>query len=418
MKTIIKGNIINPISRLKTEYFENYAIVIENGKIIELLPADGIEKKYSGFEMLDYSGKIISPGFIDNHLHIPQVNQRARYGENLMEWLSKYILTAEDSFEDLEIAEREIKNCFNCLIANGTTTAVMYNSYHKSATDLAFQIAEKSGLKAFIGKTMMDYFTEGKQYETTDQSLKDSYDLYKKWDGRDNGRLNYIFTPRFAPACSLELLTEIGKIAKQESVYIQSHLSENKDEIEQALNKFFGFETYTDIYDKTGILTAKTIMAHCIHLSDYEFNLIRDTGCKIAHCPSSNFFLKSGSFNFSAAERKGIEFGLGSDVGAGPSFSLFDVMKSLNYAQPYHILPQKSYYYATLGNAYVLGLEKNMGNLEIGKDADLIVIDIKKYHQDFKFSTVENLLAYMIYLGHQGFITDMFVRGKKINYIK
>jgi len=418
MKKLIIGNIINPVSRLKTDYYENHCLIIENGKIAGLIPQSKIENNYPDFEKINYVGKFISPGFIDNHLHIPQVNQRARYGENLMEWLNKYILTAEESFADCETAEREIKCCFNCLIANGTTTAVMYNSYHRQATDLAFQLAEKSGLKAFIGKTMMDYFTDGKQYEMTDQSLTDSYDLYKKWDGKDNGRLKYIFTPRFAPACSMELLTEIGKIAQKEEIYIQSHLSENKDEIEQALNKFFGFETYTDIYNKAGILTGKTIMAHCIHLSDYEFQLIKERGCKIAHCPSSNFFLKSGSFNFAGAERKGIEFGLGSDVGAGPSFSMFDVMKSLNYAQPYHILPQKSYYYATLGNARVLGIEKTTGNFEKDKDADFIVIDINKYHPDFKFSSVENLLAYMIYLGHQGFITDVFVRGEKINCLK
>ncbi|MBP7654311.1 guanine deaminase [Candidatus Dependentiae bacterium] len=416
---IIKGNIINPLNRLKTEYFENYAIAVEDGKIAELFPFKEIEKKYghTEYSLVDFSGKFISPGFIDNHLHIPQVNQRARYGENLMDWLNKYILNAEESFADPKIAEREIRNCFNCLIANGTTTAVMYNSYHKSATELAFSIAEKSGLKVFIGKTMMDFFVSGRQYETTEQSLRDSYDLFKKWNGKYDGRLNYIFSPRFAPACSFELLMELGNIAKKEHIYIQSHLSENKEEIDHALNKFFGFETYTDIYYRAGLLTEKTIMGHCIHLTDYEFNLLKETGTKIAHCPSSNFFLKSGSFNLGAAEKKGIELGLGSDVGAGPSFSLFDVMKSLNYAQPYHIPPQKSFYYSTLGNARVLGIDSATGNFEKGKDADFIVIDVKKYHNDFEFLSIEDLLAYLIYLGHEGFITDVYVRGEKIDFL-
>lgn len=414
---IIRGNIINPIDRLKTDYHENSALVVNNGIIKDLMEYNAAKKKYKEYEILDYSGKFISPGFIDNHLHIPQTNQRARFGENLMDWLKKYIFLAEDSFADEETAEKIITNCFNCLIANGTTTAVMYNSFHKSATERAFQIAEKSGLKAFIGKTMMDYFVSGKQYEDCEKSLTESWDLYKKWHNKDKGRLKYIFSPRFAPACSLDLLNELGKLAKKESIYIQSHLSENKEEIEQCLNKFFGFETYTDIYHKTGILTERTIMGHCIHLSDREFNLIKETGTKIAHCPSSNFFLKSGSFNLSAAERKGIELGLGSDVGAGPSFSMFDVMKSLNYAQPYHIFPQKSYYYATLGNARVLGIDKYTGNFIKGKDADIIVIDINKYHPDFRFSIVEDLLAYLIYLGHQGFISDVFVRGNKIKLL-
>ncbi|HPP86677.1 MAG TPA: guanine deaminase [bacterium] len=417
MKIIIKGNIVNPISRLKTEYFANQALVIENGKIIEICNLQDCEKKYHAFEILNFTDKYILPGFIDLHLHIPQVNQRARYGENLMDWLKKYILKAENDFEKLEKAEKSIKTCFNALIANGTTTAVMYNSYHKQATDLAFKIAEKSGLKVFIGKVMMDYFVSGEQFETTENSLRDSYDLYKKWHGKDNGRINYIFSPRFAPACSLELLTEIGRLAKKEGIYIQSHLSENREEIEQVLSKFFGFETYTDVYYKTGCLTDKSIMGHCIHLNDYEFNLLKETNCKIAHCPSSNFFLKSGVFDLSAAERKGIILGLGSDVGAGPSFSMFDVMKSMNYSQPFHILPQKSFYYATLGNAQALGIENTTGNFAAGKDADFIVIDIKKYYPEFEFSNIEDLLAYLIYLGHQGFVYAVYVRGQKIELL-
>jgi len=171
------------------------------------------------------------------------------------------------------------------------------------------------------------------------------------------------------------------------------------------------------VYYKTGCLTDKSIMGHCIHLNDYEFNLLKETNCKIAHCPSSNFFLKSGVFDLSAAERKGIILGLGSDVGAGPSFSMFDVMKSMNYSQPFHILPQKSFYYATLGNAQALGIENTTGNFAAGKDADFIVIDIKKYYPEFEFSNIEDLLAYLIYLGHQGFVYAVYVRGQKIELL-
>jgi guanine deaminase len=415
MFTIIKGNIINPIGRIKTEIMHDAALIINKGKIIEYLKYSEAEKKYQDYNLIDYSGKYISPGFIDIHLHAPQVNQRARYGETLMQWLEKFIFLAEESFADLQKADKEIDDCLHHLIKNGTTTAVMYSSHHKEATDLLFQKCNKRGIKAFAGKVMMDFALTGEAFETTEESLQQSYDLYKKWDGYDNGRLKYIFSPRFAPVCSENLLTELGNLATAENVYIQSHLAENKEEIAAALNIFFGYSSYTDIYFRTGILTPKTIMGHCIHLSEDEFHILKDTDCKIAHCPSSNFFLKSGRFDFHNAERKGISLGLGSDVGAGPSFSLFDVMKSMNFIQPFHICPQKTYYYSTLGNAKALSIDNQTGNFSAGKDADFIVIDIFKGHPTFNYNNVEDLLAFLIYLGNSSFIEATYVRGKNIS---
>lgn len=414
MITLVKGNIINPINRINTEIVHNAALLIKDGKIIEYLKYSDAIKKYPDYELIDYSHKYISPGFIDIHLHAPQVNQRARYGESLMQWLEKFIFQAEESFADLTVADAEIDDCLHQLIKNGTTTAVMYSSHHKEATDLLFKKCDKRGIKAFIGKVMMDFSIIGQPMETTDDSLQDSWDLYKKWHNHDNGRLKYIYSPRFAPVCSENLLMQLGKLAVSDNIYIQSHLCENKDEIDTALKIFFGYSSYTEIYYKTGILTPRSIMGHCIHLDENEFNLLKETDTKIAHCPSSNFFLKSGRFDLKNFERHGIYFGLASDVGAGPSFSLFDVMKSMNFTQPYHIYPQKTFYYSTLGNAKVLGIDNETGNFMPGKDADFTVIDIFRSHPNFNYANVEDLLAFLIYLGNSSFIEATYVRGKKI----
>jgi guanine deaminase len=411
---LYKGTIINPVSRLKTEVIPDAALVVDEGRILAVLPFTEAVRAYPDHELVDLSGRYLAPGFIDVHLHAPQVNQRARYGASLMEWLTRYIFKAEEEFGDLRTADRGIRMGLNEMIRNGTTTAVMYSSHHREATDLLFTRAAESGIRAFIGKVLMDFNLTGPAEETTEAAIRESLELRDKWDGHDRGRLQYVFTPRFAPVCSPDLLRELGRLNRSETIRIQSHLAENPAEIAEALDIHHGHASYTEIYEKAGILGPRTIMAHCIHMSEREFGILKETGTRIAHCPSSNFFLKSGRFDLRQAERLGLSLGLGTDVGAGPSFSLCDVMRSMNFMQPHHILPQKAYYHATLGNAELLGLEAGTGNLLPGKDADFIVINVNRNYPDFTFHNVEDLLAFLIYLGHANFIEAAYVRGRRL----
>lgn len=409
------GKILNPVTPFKTEFFNNGLLIINNNKIefsgnkpdfIGNLPHD-ITKIESGF---------ISPGFIDTHLHIPQVNQRARYGQSLMDWLTKYIYKAEENFSKSKNAQIFSINFFKEMLRNGTTTCLAYSSISEQATDIAFKIASKMGVRAFIGKVMMDFDPEKISYppEKTNDSINASVRLMNKWHNHDNGRIQYAFTPRFAPSCTRELLSESSLIAKKNNCIIQSHLSENEEEISLVLKLFPECRTYTQVYEKYDCLYDKTVMAHCIHLSQSEIEILCQNDVRVAHCPSSNFFLKSGSINLKKIEKQGLKICLGTDVGAGPSFSLFDVIKSMNYMQPYNLLPQKCYYMATLGGAVALHIENVTGSLEKNKDADFIILNPESCYPEFRYDSIEDLLTFMYYLGSSSMVDQAYVRGIKV----
>jgi guanine deaminase len=416
-KLLVKAKILNPLSVYKFEYIDNGFIIIKNGKIIDKGKlTEKILNKNVDCDIYDFSDKYMLPGFVDSHLHLPQIDQRAMYGESLLDWLQKYIYPAEMEFSKKEIALKKSERFFDETIKNGTTLVSAYSTFHYESTDIAFEVAAKKKVKAFIGKVMMDYSEPNstKPFETLSESISNTMKLYEKWHNYDNGRLKYILTPRFAPACSFELMKKVGELARSYNLHIQTHLSENEDEIVNVIKRFDSVRNYTELYEKCGMLTDKTVLGHCLHLFDDEFQLLHEKKCSIAHCPSSNFFLKSGDFKLSRAEFFNIPISLGTDVGAGPSFSMFDVMKAMNYMQRYQIQPEKSFYYATLGGAKVLGLGNETGSIDIGKDADFIIIDIKKILNDFIFQGISNILGSMIYLGNDKIVTDVFVRGIKL----
>jgi guanine deaminase len=207
---------------------------------------------------------------------------------------------------------------------------------------------------------------------------------------------------------------ESSRIAKENKCIIQTHLSENEEEISLVLKLFPECKSYTEVYKKYNCLYEKSVTAHCLHLSESEIELLAENNVSIAHCPSSNFFLKSGSIKFNNIHNKGINICLGSDVGAGPSFSLFDVIKSMNYMQPFNILPQKCFYMATIGGAKALDINNVTGSLVSGKDADFIILNPWSCYPEFKIESIEDLLAFLYYLGSSSMVERSFVRGKKI----
>ncbi len=400
----IKTNILNPISSSQVEYLKDIFLTIENGKI------SSISKETKTSDFNDHSDCVCIPGLIDTHVHLSQYYACGKHNSNLMDWLHYYIFPEELKSKSPEFAKKVAQDFFKDSINKGTTTSVIYTAPFKDACEIAFEIAEKIGVRVIMGKTMMDLFSPALLQKSTEASFKDSVELYEKWNNKTN-LLEYIFTPRFALTCSSKLMQMIGDFAKQNNAYIQTHLSENKKEIKLAKELFPKFESYTEVYEKHELLGPKTILGHVIHVDDKEIEIIRKSRSKIAHCPDSNFFLKSGIFPIEKIKKSNIKFALASDVAAGTSLSMLNVMKMCNYRQDNYIVsPTEAFYYATLGGAKVLGKEEIIGSIMKGKDADLAFIKIPEIENKEK----ENILSELVFLGTGREIKATFVAGKPV----
>jgi guanine deaminase len=421
MKAIYKGLIISPKSKKTLNVLNpGYLVVSEKGEIEEVTRVNP-SKKYKHYPLKDYSDDLICPGFVDVHNHLSQYEFAGLGGAELLTWLKKYTFPHERKFKKDSVARSSAKVFFNDLIKNGTTTVATYVTIHKKAVDIAFKEAKKSGLRTFIGKVMMDQNSPEYLTENIDNSLRDSEELIEKWNGKE-GRLFYILSPRFALSCSFELLRRVAELARRKNVHVQTHLAENMDEL-KAIKEFFPkYRSYTEVYEKAGLLGEKSIMAHCIYLSDSEIKVLKKTGTKIAHCPTSNRFLKSGIMPFRKYFDSGIDIGLGTDVAGGYSLSMFNEMKEAvensKYADLYcdvappMTLPE-AFYAATLGGAKVLSMDKEIGSLEKGKKADFLIIDYLKYKKS-NFLKPRQILSKLIYRGDASVVQKVFVQGKQV----
>jgi guanine deaminase len=251
---IYKGRILNPISYSEFEDISNGALVVSEGRIIEYGKFKDVRR---GGNIVDFGDQVITPGLIDTHVHLPQYDVVAMDGYEPLEWLDKYIFPAEKRFESTEVAREAAARFFTDLKANGTTTACVYSTVHKNSTDAAFEEAHRSGLRIFMGKVMMDQNSPAFLQEKTADSLEESEELCRKWHRKDGGRLNYVFTPRFAPTCSLELMKEVSKLARKHDAYIQTHLSENRSEIKLVKTLFPNLGNYTEVYESVDLLMPK-----------------------------------------------------------------------------------------------------------------------------------------------------------------
>ncbi|MBU0975859.1 MAG: guanine deaminase [Patescibacteria group bacterium] len=426
MSTVYKSLIIspNPDKSIKT-YNPGYMAISDNGKIEEIRE-ENLHNKYKGYEFVDLSNYLIIPGLIDIHNHLPQYAFAGIGDKELLPWLENYTFPREKTFENKEIARESAKIFFSDLLKNGTTTSVTYVTIHKNAADIAFQEAEKAGIRAVIGKVNMDQNSPEFLTENTEKSINETKELAEKWHGKEN-RLFYVVTPRFAVSCSLDLMQELGKIAQKSDYFIQSHLSENRGEIDFVKKLFPESQSYTDVYEKAGLLGPKTIMAHCIHCNEEETEILAKTRTIIAHCPTSNRFLKSGIMPLRKYLEKGLRIGLGTDVAGGYSLSMFNEMKEAIENSKYYqvfvdkktepITPAEAFYLATLGGAEVLGFENETGSLEKGKNADLVVVDYKKTdpeNGEGLYNEPEQILSRLIYRGGEQSIKEVYIKGQKV----
>ncbi|WP_159737747.1 guanine deaminase [Vibrio atypicus] len=402
------------------QFFDDGMIVVEDGHIIDIGETETvIARQPNDLKITEYEDKLITSGFIDTHIHYPQTGMIASYGEQLLDWLENYTFPEERRFKNPIYALKVARLFFDELASNGTTTALVFGTVHKESVDVFFGEAERRNLRMIAGKVLMDRNAPDYLTDTPESGYHASKELIERWHNR--GRLLYAVTPRFAPTSTPEQLATVGKLLEEyPDVYMHTHLSENKKEIEWVLDLFPERDSYLDVYDHYGLLHKRSVFAHGIHLSDCECQRLADTESAIAFCPTSNLFLGSGLFKLPKLEEYGVRIGMGTDVGAGTSFSILQTMSEaykIMQLQQEKLHPLKSLFLATLGGARSLHLEDKIGNLEVGKEADFVVLDLHATQlMRFRMNqakTLEEKLFVLMSLGDDRTVCETFIYGEK-----
>jgi guanine deaminase len=402
--------------------YESDAVVAMHSGLITHFgaAADVLPKLPPGTEVTSIGrGKLIVPGFIDSHVHYPQTPIIGSSGEQLLDWLNKYTFVAEQKFASPEYA-RQVADIFlkECLRA-GTTTAVVYCTVHPQSVDAFFESAESLDMRMIAGKVLMDRNAPAPLTETAQRGYDESKRLIARWHGR--GRQLYCVTPRFAATSTPEQMEMTGRLwAEHPGTYLQSHISENRDELEWILKLYPERAGYLDVYDHYGQLGPRSIYGHGIWLTEPELQRCHETGTAIAHCPTSNQFLGSGLFNLGAATRRDrpVRVGLATDLGAGTSFSLLQTMNEAYKTAQLNgnsLSAPQAFYLATRGAARALYLEDRIGSLSPGMEADLLVLDLESTPLiEFRMrscESIEEALFIQMMLGDDRAVESTYVAG-------
>lgn len=426
MKTVIRGRILTfkraPIDSEDTDsyiYFDDGYVEIENQKISSIGLFSDFIFESPNCEYTDYRPNLIMPGFIDTHNHFPQLQVIASYGTQLLDWLKNYTFPEEAKFKNYNYAKLVAKNFINTLLDHGTTTSVSFCSVHVESVKALFEEAEKYNMCLISGKVMMDRNAPNSVLDNAQASYDQSKELISNWHQKKRAR--YAISPRFAITSSAKQLELAGVLASEfNDCYVQTHLSENIEEIELTLSLFPDRKNYLDIYMYHGLLGPKSLMGHSIHLDDYERRQMAETKAVAVHCPTSNLFLGSGLFDLAGFEQLSIRTAIATDTGGGTSFSMLrtlDEAYKIQQMQNHSLNPLQSIYWATLGNACALGLDNEVGSLKEGMFADIIVLDSRATAlSNIRMETCENLneeLFVLQTLGDDRFIKAVYVAGIK-----
>lgn len=358
------------------EAFDDGVLVVADGHVAEVGAWDALAPYLAGTPVERVGGFIV-PGFVDSHVHYPQLSIMASPGAQLLQWLSQYAFAAEAKFDDRDVAREAARFFLDQLLANGTTTALVFATAHKLSAETLFEEALARNMRLITGKVLMDRNAPAGLCDTAETGYQESRALIAAWHGK--GRLGYAVTPRFALTSSERQLELAGRlIAETPGVLLHTHLSENRQELAAVRRAFPDCPDYLSVYEKFGLVTPHSVFAHCLHLSESEWARFGKAGSSAVFCPTSNLFLGSGLFDLAAAERAGAAVGLGSDVGAGTSLSLFATMNEAYKVRQLcgaGVDAYKLFYLATLGGARALGLADKIGNFAPGKEADFLVLD-------------------------------------------
>lgn len=418
-KRILKGTIAYTPTKDEFRIFENSYIIVKDGKV------NSIEKelgdKYRDYEVEDYTGKLIIPGFVDLHLHAPQwPNRGLGLDKELIPWLETYTFPEESKYKDLEYAKHVYKKLINELWKVGTLRSVVFSSVHKEGTKLLLDLFIESGLSAYVGKVNMDRNTPECLIENKNDSIRDTEEIILEYINK-SVLVKPIITPRFAPTCSNDLLMKLGDLAQKYNVSVQSHLNENISEVKWVKELFPNSINYASVYNDFKLFgSTNTIMAHCVHNTDAEIDLMVEHGVYAAHCPFSNYNLSSGIMPVRKHLEKGVQVGLASDISGGNSLSMPEIMRAAVQASKMvwfnsnkelaFLTFSEGFYLATKGGGDFFG---KVGSFEEGYEFDALIIDDSDLADMNELSIEERLQKYM-YIGDDRNIEARYVSGEKI----
>ncbi|MFN3906192.1 MAG: guanine deaminase [Acinetobacter junii] len=426
--TVVRGrfldiqNIVSHASEIaeQVRYIEDGVLITEQGKIRWFGPWDAAQDHLpTDVEIQHYPEQLIIPGMIDTHIHFPQTEMVGAYGEQLLSWLNTYTFPTEIQFKDKAYAQEIAKFFVNELLKNGTTTALVFCTVHPESVDALFEAAEQHQMRLIAGKVMMDRHAPEALCDSAESAYVDSKALIQKWHGQ--GRALYAITPRFAPTSTPEQLERAGQLkADFPDVYVHTHLSENKDEIAWVKDLFPHQNGYLDVYHHYGLTGQRSVFAHCVHLEDTEWKCMHDTNSAISFCPTSNLFLGSGLFPLKQTWDQQVKVGLGTDIGAGTSFSLLQTVNEAYKVQQLQgdkLSAYESLYHATLGGAKALDLDDKLGNFTVGKEADFVVFNLKattlQQLRQSRAKSIKDSLFALFTMGDDRNIEATYIYGQK-----
>lgn len=401
-------------------YLDDGAVAVDaDGRIVAVGDYGLLRNDFAG-EVIDHRPHLILPGFIDTHLHFVQMQVVGSWAPDLLTWLNQYTFVAEQRFADPVHAGRIASAFFDELIRQGTTTAAAYCSVHPASAEAFFAGAAKRNMAVAGGKVMMDREAPEALTDTAQRGYDESKALADKWDGR--GRARYAITPRFALSSTPAQLEAAGALAREfPDCLIQTHLDENHGEIARAAELYPDAPDYAGIYERYGLLTERTLLGHAIHLEQREIDALADTAAVAVHCPTSNLFLGSGLFDRAGLEASGVRTAIATDIGGGTSYSM---LRTLDEAYKIAQLrgagfdPLQGFYWATRGNAEAMGMSAEIGSIEEGRYADLVVLDAAATPaMALRMETVETLTEELFLLqtaGDDRAVVETYVAGTPI----
>ncbi|XP_035911504.1 guanine deaminase [Anopheles stephensi] len=458
MKQVFVGQIVHCKSLDELELFEDGFVAVNDGKIESVglrSQLDALPASESYERILLSPSQFLLPGLIDCHIHAPQVpNIGLGLDKPLLEWLESYTFPLEANYRDVEFASRVYKYVVNTTINHGTTTACYFGSIFTETNKILADEMVRQGQRGFVGKVSSNRMCPDFYVECdTETSVKDNVNFIRYVTGLNSELVSPIVTPRFAITCDEELLRELGKLAKQYRLNIQTHVSENLGEIETVKQQFPGAPHYSGVYDEVGLLTDRTVLAHGVHLEEAELRVLSARGTSIAHCPSSNTNLGSGFCDVLRLLNARVKVGLGTDVSGGSDMSILAAMRAalgvsqhLNFMKTQDVkgtgrveqgaakdgakyIPltyQQALFLATLGGAQALALDKQVGNFETGKQFDALLIDTDRQpiggyklpqsltKEKTKVQLLLELVQKFVYVGDDRNIVGVYVAGKQI----